>query len=95
MAYSTLIPKGSETTPKAGYYLCNLMKTSLRDQPALAAGLDAYLRGVFTCGVFKPVFHHVAVSREDPQIVISLQGWPSRAEGREYWDVSDYFVFSL
>jgi hypothetical protein len=89
MSYSFIIPQGSDTTPEAKYYLCNLMKATPENQPALAAALDAYLRGIFSCGAFKnAVFHHIAVSREDPEIIVSLQGWPSKEEGKEYWDVS-------
>jgi hypothetical protein len=64
------------------------MKVTKAQQPALAAALDAYLRGVFHCGAFEPVFHHNVVSREDPEIIVNIQGWPNRDAGREYWTVS-------
>ncbi|KAF2431208.1 hypothetical protein EJ08DRAFT_191644 [Tothia fuscella] len=85
IAYSILAPTSYTTTPKAGYYLINVMRVKKAKQPALAAALDAYLRGVFHCGEFEPVFHHNFLSREDPEIYVNVQGWPSREAGREYW----------
>jgi len=79
--------KGSlEKTPKCGWYSFSYMKSKKEKQPALAAMLDAYLRGIFHCGTFEPIFHHVTMSREDPDIMISLQGWPSKEQGDHYWN---------
>jgi hypothetical protein len=88
LLYTIELPGSTATTPKSGYYLCNLMKSPPQNHKAICASLDAYLRGIFYCGVFDPVFHHIAVTHEDPEIVISFQGWPNKAAGQIYWDVS-------
>ncbi|KAB5525516.1 hypothetical protein GE09DRAFT_473298 [Coniochaeta sp. 2T2.1] len=80
---------GPSTTPAAAWYMITGMRTPLQNQDALAAAIDAYLRGIFHCGTFSPVFHHVGVSKTDPEMVLSVQGWPSREAAEEYWDVSD------
>lgn len=82
------ICKGPSTTPLAAWYLFSGMRCPKKNQAALAAGLDAYLRGIFHCGTFAPVFHHVGVSQSDPELIISVQGWPSREAADEYWHVS-------
>jgi hypothetical protein len=82
------IPGGPATTPRSAWYLVSGMRTPDKHQPALAASLDAYLRGIFHCGDFSPIFHHVGVSKTDPQMVISVQGWPSREAAEHYWHVS-------
>ena len=79
---------GPATTPAAAWYMVAGMRCSEENKAALAAALDAYLRGIFHCGTFRPVFHHVGVSKTDPQMVLSVQGWPSRQEAEEYWHVS-------
>jgi hypothetical protein len=80
---------GPATTPVAAWYMVTGMRCLKKDQEALAASLDAYLRGIFHCGKFAPVFHHFGVSKTDPDLVFSVQGWPSREAADEYWDVSD------
>lgn len=75
------------------------MRCPRKDQEALAAAIDAYLRGIFHCGKFAPVFHHLGVSKTDRDMVLSVQAWPSREAAEEYWDVSismpcEYLVVS-
>lgn len=82
------LPTGTAQTPKAGWYLCAGMYFAKAKRPALASAMDAYLRGIFSCGKFKPVFHHIAESKENPGMIVSIQGWDSAAEAHEYWDVS-------
>lgn len=79
---------GPATTPAAGWYMVSGMRCPEENMAALSAALDAYLRGIFHCGTFMPVFHHLGVSRTDPQMVLSVQGWPSREAAEEYWHVS-------
>jgi hypothetical protein len=70
------------------------MYSAKAKRPALAAAMDAYLRGIFTCGKFKPVFHHIVESKENPGMIISMQGWNSADELHEYWDVSIMITLS-
>ncbi|KAB5554318.1 hypothetical protein GE09DRAFT_1221834 [Coniochaeta sp. 2T2.1] len=84
---------GPSTTPAAAWYMITGMRTPLRNQDALAAAIDAYLRGIFHCGTFSPVFHHVGVSKTDPEMVMSVQGWPSREAAEEYWDSDIHWAF--
>ncbi|KAB5581035.1 hypothetical protein GE09DRAFT_1213466 [Coniochaeta sp. 2T2.1] len=79
------IPGGPATTPPSAWYMVSGMRTPDKNKPALAASLDAYLRGIFHCGEFAPVFHHVGVSLTDPEVVLSVQGWPSKGEAEKYW----------
>jgi hypothetical protein len=88
ISYTFHASESTPQTPKANWYLCKIVKSPRESQPALAAAIDAYLRGVFHCGRFNPVFYHFLPSEEDSEIFLSLQGWPSAEEGQEYWDVS-------
>jgi hypothetical protein len=88
ISYTFKAANSVTTTPKSAWFLCKIVKSPISKQPALAASIDAYLRGVFCCGRFNPIFYHFLPSEEDPEIFLSLQGWPSEEEGRAYWDVS-------
>lgn len=86
---STVLP------PKSAFYLCGIVRSPRKDHPALAASIDAYPRGVFCCGRYNSIFYHFLPSEQDPEIFLSLQGWPSEREGREYWEVSPRFASAL
>ncbi|OBT54400.1 hypothetical protein VE04_10333 [Pseudogymnoascus sp. 24MN13] len=91
--HSIDIPEGPATTPVAGWYMVGGMRCPEENKAALAASLDAYLRGIFHCGTFAPVFHHVGVSRTDPAMVLSVQGWPTREAADEYWHSKEHWAF--
>ena len=86
MTYTFEAP--TSATPQAGFYFVNLMPVPVDKQPALAAAINAYLRGIFYCPDHKPVFHHIAVSKEDPEVIVSFQGWPTEETAWHYWNVS-------
>jgi hypothetical protein len=80
---------GLPKTPNGNFYFLSFIKCPRKNQPAIVAALDAYLRGIVSCGKFTTIFHHVAVSREDPEMILSFQAYPSKEDALFYWNVSE------
>ncbi|KAK2748997.1 hypothetical protein FQN57_007280 [Myotisia sp. PD_48] len=93
VVYHFDFPTGPATTPIAGTYILCFMKCPVANQPAFAATMDAYLRGIFLPDKFDSVFHHMAVAREDPEIVVSFQGWKTKKEADEYMIAKEHTDF--
>jgi hypothetical protein len=88
ISHSIDLPTSSAKTAKAGWYLTVGLRTPKAKQAAAIAALDAYFRGIVSCGKFNPVFVHIALSQNDPELMVIISAWPSEPEGRAYYDVS-------
>jgi hypothetical protein len=66
------------------------MRVPKENQPAFLAAMDAYSRGMFHSGEIKVTFMHVVIAEEDPEIVMSFQGFPTEKDAKYYYNVSLY-----
>jgi hypothetical protein len=88
VSYTFKAARGPSSTPRAGYYFVNLLRCPKQNLPAIAAAMDGFVRGAYHCGTFKMIFDHLIVSEEDPEIVLSLQGFSSEEDAKFYFNVS-------
>jgi hypothetical protein len=88
MSCSFETKNGPGSEEPSTYFLLNLMRCPKDRQDTLAAAMDAYLRGIYHCGEFKLLFHHLAIAKENPEIIVSFQGYPTAEDAKHYWNVS-------
>jgi hypothetical protein len=88
VSYTFKATGGPTSTPQTGYYLINLLRCQKQNLPILAAAMDAYSRGVYHCGTFKMIFNNLITAEEDPELIMSLQGFPSERDAMFYFNAS-------
>lgn len=64
------------------------MRVPKDNQPAFLAAIDAYSRGMFFSADINVTFMHVVIAEEDPEVVMSFQGFPTEKDAKYYYNVS-------